>query len=100
MRLQEANVQKLAIDHVSHDVFMTLGDRVITSNIVNQMRWVKDPEELEVIKQAALYADYCLEQVLENAGDIIRNGGTELDILRQCISLGSMKTLISALGSM
>lgn len=89
--VDEAGVNKLAIDHVSHDVFMTLGDGVTTSNMVNQMRWVKEPEELEVIKQAARYADYCLEQVLEHAGDIIRDGGTELDILRQCIGATSEK---------
>ena len=89
--VEEAGVDKLAIDSVSHDVFMTLGEGVTTSNMVNQMRWVKEPEELEVIKQAARYADYCLEQVLENAGDIIRDGGTELDILRQCITATSEK---------
>jgi len=89
--VQEAGVAKLGIDNVSHDVFLTLGDGVTTTNLVNKLRWVKDPEELDVIKQAARYADYCLEQVLENAGDIIRDGGTELDILRQCIGATSEK---------
>lgn len=89
--VKEAGVKRLGIDHISHDIFMTLGEGVTTTNLVNRLRWVKDPEELEVIKQAARYADYCLEQVLENAADIIRDGGTELDILRQCISATSAK---------
>ena len=89
--VREAGVKRLGIDHIEHDIFMTLGDRVITTNLVDQMRWVKEPEELDVIQQAARYADYCLEQVLEYAGDIIRDGGTELDILRQCIGATSAK---------
>lgn len=89
--VREAGVKKLGIDQVSHDVFLTLGEGVVTSPMVNQMRWIKEPEELDVIKQAARYADYCLEQVLEHAPDIIRAGGTELDILRQCIGATSEK---------
>lgn len=89
--VREARVKRLGIDSVSHDVFVTLGDGVTTTPLVNRMRWVKEPEELEVIKQAARYADYCLEQVLAHAGDIIRDGGTELDILRQCIGATSDK---------
>jgi Xaa-Pro dipeptidase len=89
--VREAGVTRLGIDHISHDVFMTLGDGVTTTSLVDRLRWVKDPEELEVIKQAARYADYCLEQVLANAGAIIRDGGTELDILRQCIGATSEK---------
>lgn len=89
--VKEAGVKRLGVDYISHDIFMTLGDGVTTTNLVNRLRWVKDPEELEVIKQAARYADYCLEQVLENAPAIIRDGGTELDILRQCISATSAK---------
>lgn len=89
--VREAGVNRLGIDHISHDIFVTLGDGVTTTPLVNQMRWIKDSEEIEVIKQAARYADYCLEQVLEHAGDIIRDGGTELDILRQCIGATSDK---------
>lgn len=89
--VREAGVKMLGIDHISHDIFMTLGDGVTTTNLINKMRWVKEPEEIQVIKQAARYADYCLEQVLENAGAIIKDGGTELDILRQCIGATSEK---------
>ncbi|MGB1285356.1 MAG: M24 family metallopeptidase [Aggregatilineales bacterium] len=89
---REAGVKRLGIDSIGHDIFMMLNDDAVTvSPIVQQMRWIKDPEELEVIKQAARYADYCLEQVLANAADIIRDGGTELDILRQCIGATSAK---------
>ncbi|MGJ3238653.1 MAG: M24 family metallopeptidase [Anaerolineae bacterium] len=89
--VREAGVKRLGIDHIAHDVFVTLGSGVITTNLVNRLRWIKDPEELTVIQQAAQYADYCLEQVLTHAGAIIQQGGTELDILRQCLNATSEK---------
>ena len=89
--VRETNLKRLGIDSIAHDIFLSLGDGVTVSNLVQQLRWVKEEEELDAIKQAASYADYCLEQVLANAGEIIRNGGTELDILRQCINATAQK---------
>lgn len=88
---REANVKNLAVDALSHSVFSALGDGVQLTSLVNQMRWVKDAEEIKLIEQAASYADYCLEQVRDNAADIIRSGGTELDILRQCVEAANEK---------
>ena len=87
----ECGAQKLAIDDISYDVFRTLSEGVTTSKLVEKMRWIKDPEELTFIEKAASYADYCLQVVLQTAGDIIRDGGTELDILRTCVGATAEK---------
>ncbi len=92
--LQEIGNADIALDKVSHDVFTQLGAGISLSNLVDQLRWVKEPEEIALIKQAATYADYCLEQVLAHAGDIIGDGGTELDILHHC--LGATRAKVKA----
>jgi Xaa-Pro aminopeptidase len=77
--------QRLGIDHVTQDVFARLGDGVRVTPLVDRLRWVKEAEEIALIEQAARYADFCLEQVRDHAPGIIRGGGTELDILAQCL---------------
>jgi Xaa-Pro aminopeptidase len=84
--VQETGVKRLGIDAVMQDVFIQLGENVIISKLVDRMRYIKTPEELALVEKAARYADFCLEQVRDNAPDIIRRGGTELDILAQCLS--------------
>lgn len=67
------------------------------TEIVNRLRWVKQPEELACIRQAARYADLCLENVRDLAPAIISNGGTEIDILEA--SLGAtIKAMRNDLG--
>lgn len=56
-------------------------DRIVHDEIVDTMRYIKEPEEIACIELAAQYADYCLAYILETAPDIIQQGGTELDIL-------------------
>ena len=88
--VRESGATKLGIDTLSQAVFATLENVTITP-LVQQMRWVKDPEELDLIIKASHYADYCLEQVRDRAPDIIRDGGTELDILRECVGSANEK---------
>ncbi len=83
--LRESGGERIGVDSISHRQFLRLGGRVFTTDLVDKLRWVKEPEELSLIVQAAGYADYCLEQALAQAGAIISAGGTELDILRQCL---------------
>lgn len=52
------------------------------SDAVMQGRAVKAPEELSLIRAAARYADACLDHLYAHAGEIIRSGGTELELLR------------------
>lgn len=90
--VRECGASKVGVDTVSLDNLdaYTAG-RIHLTTMVDRMRWIKQPEELEVTRQAARYADYCLEQVRDNAGDIIKDGGTELDILKQCLAETSAK---------
>lgn len=67
------------------------------SEIVARLRWVKTEEELACIRQAARYADLCLYAIKDAAPAIIRNGGTELDILEAGIS-AAMRQLRADLG--
>ncbi len=93
---REAAAARIGIDRIGHRQFTQLDAGATISDLVNKLRWVKQPEELAVIKKAAAYADYCLEQVLAQAGPIISAGGTELDILSQCLGAtrAKMKTEI------
>ncbi|MFZ4813147.1 MAG: M24 family metallopeptidase [Phototrophicaceae bacterium] len=59
--------------------------RAIPTQIVNRLRWIKQPEELACIRLAAHYADLCLSHVRDQAPPIIRRGGSELDILEASI---------------
>lgn len=84
--VRESGAARLGIDHIEHDIFKRLPDHVVTTTIIDRMRWVKDAHEIALIEQAARYADYCLEQVRDHAAAVIRDGGTELDILAMCIT--------------
>lgn len=88
---RECGAQRLGIDSLDQRVFAALGGSAVMSSLVERMRWIKDAEELDLIRRAARYADYCLEQVRDHAADIIRDGGTELDILRTCLSATSAR---------
>ncbi|HSF63449.1 MAG TPA: M24 family metallopeptidase, partial [Paracoccaceae bacterium] len=47
-------------------------------------RSLKHPPELALIRTAATYADLVLRRLREQAGDIIAQGGTELDLMADC----------------
>ena len=47
-------------------------------------RAVKHPEELALIREAVRFADRVLERLLASGADIIREGGTELDLMADC----------------
>jgi Xaa-Pro aminopeptidase len=81
---QEAHCPRLGIETRATENLLAAGSAVPV-NIVQRLRWVKEPEEIAVTEQAARYADYCLEYVRDHAAAIIRDGGTELDILSACV---------------
>jgi Xaa-Pro dipeptidase len=85
--VRTCGAKRLGIDHLSHHIFQTLDpEHVSITTLVHEMRWVKEPEEIALVKLAASYADTCLEYVRDHAPDIIGDGGTELDILAACLS--------------
>lgn len=85
--IRESGGTKIGVDSISLDSIDAYNrGKLQISNIVEHMRWIKDVEELKMIEQASRYADYCLEQVRDFAGEIIKDGGTELDILKHCLA--------------
>jgi len=89
---REAGVKRLGVDSISYDVHKQVtGIDLITTSLVEHMRWIKDEYELTCVRRAAAYADYCVEHVYSNAAEIIHSGGTELDILRACLSATTAK---------
>ena len=61
---------------------LDLGDHVLAE------RAVKHPEELALVRAAARFADLVLERLLAAGADIIRQGGTELDLMADCTGHG------------
>lgn len=84
--IRESGCQRLGIDRLPQDLDRALPSSAVRSRLVDRMRWIKDPEEIEMVELAARYADFCLEQVRDHASAIIRDGGTELDILAMCLA--------------
>jgi Xaa-Pro aminopeptidase len=86
---RECGGKRLVVDSLSvavHQQLRAAGFEPSLSSLVTEMRYVKQPEEVRLIEMAAGYADYCLSVVLEQTADIVRQGGTELDILNACLS--------------
>jgi Xaa-Pro aminopeptidase len=85
---------RLGVDSLSLGSYRHLvsaGFEPILTPLVTEMRYVKQPEEIALITQAARYADYCLEVVRDQAGGIVTGGGTELDILNACLTATATK---------
>jgi Xaa-Pro dipeptidase len=83
--LRVCGAQRVGVDSLDAELFRQVGDTVVITSLVDRMRWVKEPEEIALIERAASYADRCLEYVRDQTADIIRSGGTELDILGACL---------------
>ncbi len=91
---REIQARRLAVDDPSVSRFERLRavhpDAVVT-DLVTRLRWVKEPEEVTLIEQAAGYADYCVAQARAAAAELVPQGGTELDILRACLGATTTK---------
>lgn len=59
----------------------TLVDQLVLEDLAAPLRFVKNAAELELTRIAALYADLSLMRLKAEAGNIISQGGTELDLL-------------------
>jgi Xaa-Pro dipeptidase len=85
---QDAGVRRLGIDGLEHSVFTQVQQNfshTVISSIVDTMRYLKEPEELVLIRKAASYADYFLQFLYDHVGELMRAGATELDILNACL---------------
>jgi len=93
-------VKRLACDTLELRVAAELagaGVAVAPSDRVERLRWIKDADELGLIRAAARFADRCLEHVLATAGGIARSGGSELDILEAALA-GTRADMAAVLG--
>ena len=91
---REVSVERLGVDTFSYQLFEQFKQTSMTpilTPLVERIRYIKEPEELALVRQAAQYADFCLEVVLEQTADIVRGGGTELDILSACMAATKTK---------
>lgn len=57
-------------------------DRLALRDLPMEARAVKQPEELSLIRAAAAFADICVARMATEGGDIIAQGGTEVDLLK------------------
>ena len=82
--IRTCGYRKLAVDTLEARLFNAarpLVDELILTDAVERMRFIKTEDELALVRAAARYSDLVLEAVLSEAGEIIRRGGTEVDIL-------------------
>ncbi len=84
--VRETGAARLGVDCLPCDCARTFGALLVQMALVERLRWIKEPEELALIERAATYADYCLEYLAAHGAEIIRAGGTELDLLGACLS--------------
>ncbi len=84
---QNTGAKRLAIDELAHLLFTELESKqtILISDMVTTLRYVKEAEELQLIRKAASYADYYLQYLYERLADFMRAGATELDILNYCL---------------
>ena len=86
--IQEAKVKHLAIDRLAHSLFSTLKQtkgQAVINDLVDKLRYIKEPEELVLIRKAATYADYYLQFLFDHAAEFMRSGATELEIMNSCL---------------
>ena len=83
----QSGAKRIAIDTlVARQVapLNTLVDEVVLEDFAAPLRFDKTPAELELTRIAAGYADLCLHRLYTEAGNIIAQGGSELDLLADC----------------
>lgn len=76
----------LALDHLDAVLLPAVRDRVQRLDLRDyamEQRYIKEPEELTLMREAATFADRFLARLAKVGGDIIAQGGTEQDLLNE-----------------
>jgi Xaa-Pro dipeptidase len=97
IRGRQKSARRLGIDALDARLLGPARDLVpglSLSDVAAQTRYVKEPEELALIRAAARYADRCLEGILEAGADVVADGGSELDLLE--VGLTAARSLQAA----
>ena len=85
--IEEAGARRMAVDTLGAELLAEARAKLERLDLVDHAkpeRTVKGAVELVLIREAARFADLVLERLLAVGGDIIRQGGTEQDLLTDC----------------
>ena len=89
--IEEAGARRIAVDALGAELLAAAEAELERLDLVDHAkpeRAVKGEAELTLIREAARFADLVLERLLEVGGDLIRQGGTEADLLADCTGHG------------
>lgn len=95
--IEQAAGGRVAIDTLGAELLAPAREALARLDLVDHIRperAIKSPEELALIREAARFADQVLSRLLAEGGDIIRQGGTEADLLADCT--GHVRALLDA----
>ncbi|MGI9625760.1 MAG: M24 family metallopeptidase [Longimicrobiales bacterium] len=95
--LDETGSQRIAIDVLDAKLLDPARARLKRLELADHVlpeRAIKTPEELALTREAARLADLVLERLLSAGGPIIKQGGTETDLLADCT--GHVRELLTA----
>ena len=85
--IDEIGARRMAIDTLDAALLRHAEAKLDRLELVDHAlpeRAVKTEAELALVREAASFADRVLERLLTAGGDIIRQGGTEADLLADC----------------
>lgn len=94
--IEETRARRMAVDTLGAELLgpaRSMLERLDLVDHARPERAIKDSAELDLIREAARFADLVLERLLAMGGDIIRQGGTEMDLLADCT--GHVRGLLS-----
>ncbi|MFD1038413.1 M24 family metallopeptidase [Virgibacillus byunsanensis] len=79
-----SNLSNISLDSGSHELFTQIKERfngvsISFDSIVHTIRLTKDSEEIELLKNAAIYADF----IVKSGMDIAEPGISELELLQE-----------------
>ena len=83
--LEQIGQWALSLDHLDAVLLPSVRDRLLRLDLRDyamEQRYIKEPEELALTREAATFADSFLQHLLEVGADIIAQGGTEQDLLK------------------
>lgn len=83
--LDQIGRRAVAIDRLDAALHDAARDRVTRLELRDypmEARYLKQPEELALIRAAAGFADLCVARLAAEGGNIIAQGGTEVDLLK------------------
>lgn len=97
VRARHPRAARVALDALDASLWPAARERfpqATVAPVAADVRALKDPAELALIRAAARYADACLDAILAQGGALIAGGGNELDVLD--LGVGAARALQAA----